>query len=236
MSNEVFWTRFISLVIILGVVKTFFIPIFFPSAFNIPWENWRGFLFNLVLHLSVLSGFVYFLFRGGKFKRKEFSIWTIIGVFMVGFSVLPLVQRVYIGSYFTEPLKVFFNEFVNMSELTFYGLGFGLWVAFFEIGNRKELLFFLTPLVLVSIIVILPFSLIYHLHWTSFGVGYDLNQGNIILPYGFRLWVFPKCMWNMWFWAELFIRYSLALFLSLRVFNVHIKNLKFMQKSQKLSY
>jgi len=236
MSDEVFWTRFISVVVILGVLKAFIFPFIFPSVFIAPWMKGIGIAFNLFFHLAVLAGFVYFLIRGGKFKRKEFSTWTVVGIVMIGFSVLPLIQRIYVGSYFTNPWKVFLSEIMTLSEVSFYGIGFGLWVGFFELENRKELLLFLIPLSLAWAIGFLPFSLFYHLHWSSFGLGYGLDKGYAMLPYGFRLWIFPKCMWNMWFWGELLVRYPLALFVLWRLFNVHVKNLKFMKKSQKLSY
>ena len=70
MDKKTFWTRLISIIIIVGVLKSFFLPLVLPNLFGVPWMENFGSLVNLVVHFPILIGFIYFLRIGGKFKKK----------------------------------------------------------------------------------------------------------------------------------------------------------------------
>jgi len=239
MKKEKFWTWFISLIIIFGIMKSFVLPVLIPTFIKrSPWMKGKGAIINLSVHIPILIGFIYFLATHNELKKRtEFSYWTIVGILMIGVGgILPLLQRTFIGSFYGEAWKWFLNELYNLSETVPYAIGFGIAIGFFRLEDEKILLWFFLPVAILWIFGPLPFSLIYHLHINNFGLGYGLERTSVTISNGAPLWLFPQCLWDVWFWADNITDYSLAVFvLSALYKNIKTMNIKFL-KRKKMGY
>jgi hypothetical protein len=235
--DERFWTYFIAFIIILASIKDLILPLISPFVFDFVFINFWSSLFYILTHLPLVVGFIYFLIIGGRFNRKKMDIWSIVGVLMIGFGmILPLIQRTYLFSMYVDPVDWLIYEFKKIPETFFYALGFGLWIGFFELNNKKILLLFLSPLLFWILLGSLVPNLSYNLRLNTFGIGFGVDKSMVTTEQGIKLWVFPRCLWNMWFWGEMSVIIPILIYFSSKVYNVYIKNIKLFAEKEELSY
>jgi len=209
-------TYIIAVIIVFGALKSFFLGILLPTIFRTPpWiTDPAGLTVNWIVHGPLVAGWLYFVFSGKSLKRRGQWSWLIpIGGAMIAIGCfLPIVERVFFhGS--PEYLRNFVNEMYYLSETPLYALGYGLAIMLYKFEDEKKLLLFHIPLAgLWAIGPLIPGSLMYHLGLAFQDIVVEGDITCVIGPEtnGMPIWIFPQCLYDVWFWADQVTDYPLA--------------------------
>lgn len=124
----------------------------------------------------------------------------------------PLVER----AFFHAPgpaLQRLLNELYDLSETPFYALGYGLALFRTRFEDERGLLLFHIPLaILWAVGPLIPGSLPYHLGLAFRGLEVPPGATCFVGPEtnGMPIWIFPRCLGDIWFWADQVTDYPLA--------------------------
>jgi hypothetical protein len=204
-----------SISIIIGVLKTFMIPLLLAAISpELLEESPMAYVVNSIVHGILLFGWLIILGKGPWPERREMSKnWLFFGivVILVG-AVIPVIWTIMIkyqdGLLFIEAINATVYE---LSETSFYAIGYGLGFTFFKLEENKLLMRFHIPLAFLWIIGPLPSSLLFHLGVPFTG---EFAGPHLFYPEaGPPIWIFPYCLFDAWFWADQVVDYPLALIL-----------------------
>jgi hypothetical protein len=215
-----------SLSIIVGILKAFIIPLFLAATSpELLEESSMAYVVNSIVHGFVLVSWMLMLARGNLPERRLISKnWIFYGVILILVGVItPVFWTIMIkyqdGLLLTEAI---IETVYELSETSFYAIGYGLGFAIFKLEENKLLMRFHIPLAFLWIIGPLPSSVLFHL-----GVQFSGEFAGPHLFYpdaGPPIWIFPYCLFDAWFWADQVVDYPLALILLIANWRLQFRN------------